>query len=298
MNETIAAVVVTHNRIKLLQECIEALRNQTRKLDEIIVVNNDSQDGTKEWLDELRDLTKIHQENLGGAGGFHNGMKLAYEKGYDWIWTMDDDCLPELNALENLLTTEFKTNVILNSVVIAKTNPQQLNFGLEDYKNKKFFKTISEIKDTNIIYGANFFNGTLIHKDVIIKIGFPNSLFFIYGDEYEYYLRIKNSNIPILTILSSCVRHTAQVHRYIGRGKFFFRLNEFNKLSVKYVPRNLFVICQLFKEYTFRRLIKTYIFDLLGIILIQKRIYLAIYYIISIFNGIFLLKKIKQTEKV
>ena len=40
----IVAVVVTHNRLLLLHECIDALRKQTRKLDEIIVVNNDSND--------------------------------------------------------------------------------------------------------------------------------------------------------------------------------------------------------------------------------------------------------------
>ncbi|MBI1933772.1 MAG: glycosyltransferase [Ignavibacteriales bacterium] len=83
MNEKICAVVVTYNRLKLLQECIEALKNQTIKLDEIIVVNNNSKDGTTEWLDKQKDLTNIHQENLGGAGGFQNGMKEAYIKGFD-----------------------------------------------------------------------------------------------------------------------------------------------------------------------------------------------------------------------
>ncbi|MCB9247374.1 MAG: glycosyltransferase [Ignavibacteriales bacterium] len=116
----IAAVVVTYNRLGLLKECIDSLRGQTRKLDEIIVVNNDSKDGTKEWLEEQKDVTKIHQENLGGAGGFHNGMKAAYEKGYDWIWLMDDDCLPKLNALEYLFTTEYNFDMVLNSTVLSK----------------------------------------------------------------------------------------------------------------------------------------------------------------------------------
>lgn len=50
----IAAVVVTYNRLDLLKECINSIRQQTRKLDEIIVVNNSSTDGTLEWLNEGR----------------------------------------------------------------------------------------------------------------------------------------------------------------------------------------------------------------------------------------------------
>ena len=40
--QKIAAVVVTYNRLELLKKCIQSLRDQTRRLDEIIVVNNKS----------------------------------------------------------------------------------------------------------------------------------------------------------------------------------------------------------------------------------------------------------------
>ncbi|MBK6915081.1 MAG: glycosyltransferase [Ignavibacteriales bacterium] len=99
----ITAVVVTYNRLELLKQCIESIRNQTQKLDKIIVVNNDSIDGTFEWLNSQEDITHINQKNLGGAGGFYTGIKTAYNNGFDWIWCMDDDGLPEINALENLL---------------------------------------------------------------------------------------------------------------------------------------------------------------------------------------------------
>ena len=91
----ITAVVVTYNRKELLRRCVEHLRGQTRALDNIIVVNNGSTDGTKVWLDEQTDLDVIHQENVGGSGGFYRGIQYAYEKGYDWIWCMDDDVYPE-----------------------------------------------------------------------------------------------------------------------------------------------------------------------------------------------------------
>lgn len=87
----VAAVVVTYNRKELLRECLQALLNQTRPLDEIIVVDNASTDGTDQMIpEEFPQITHVRlPENIGGAGGFHEGMKLAYEKGHDWIWVMD-----------------------------------------------------------------------------------------------------------------------------------------------------------------------------------------------------------------
>lgn len=293
----IAAVVVTYNRLELLKECIEALRNQTRKLDEIIVVNNDSKDGTKVWLDAQEDLTKIHQDNLGGAGGFHNGMKLAYEKGFDWIWLMDDDCLPELNALENLFTTEYDSDIVLNSTVLSKKDKNQLSFGLEDDHINHYYITISEISGRKFVNGANFFNGTLISRKTIEAIGFPQPLFFIYGDELEYYLRIKKAGIIIKTVFDSIVLHPLQKHKYIGRGKLFYKLIYFNRLNAEFVARNLMAIWFFYEEFTFRRLIKTYFYDLGGILVLQKKLDYFFIYLKSIFEGYFFIQKLKKNQK-
>ena len=43
-------------------------------------------------------------ENLGGAGGFDKGMRLAYEHGHEWIWCLDSDALPSETTLEGLLS--------------------------------------------------------------------------------------------------------------------------------------------------------------------------------------------------
>ena len=67
--------------MELLKECIQSLRNQTHKLDEIFIINNSSTDGTLEWLNTQTDLTVITQENSGSAGGQYTGIKTAYEKG-------------------------------------------------------------------------------------------------------------------------------------------------------------------------------------------------------------------------
>src|SRR4051812_18940095 len=103
--ETVAAVLVTYNRLSDLKKCLNTLRQQTRPLDTIFVINNGSTDGTTEWLTTQLDLQVINQANLGGAGGFATGIDTAYQGGYTWLWCMDDDCLGAPDALEKLLAS-------------------------------------------------------------------------------------------------------------------------------------------------------------------------------------------------
>ena len=104
----VGILVVTYNRIKLLQECIESLRLQTFQDYDIIVVNNSSTDGTQEWLNTQSDIITITQKNSGGAGGFYTGLKYIAEQGYGYCWLMDDDVVCNSNALECLLKTAHK----------------------------------------------------------------------------------------------------------------------------------------------------------------------------------------------
>ncbi len=100
----IAAVVVTFNRLDLLQRLVGRLA-ETDRLDEILVVDNASTDGTVEWLRSAEtEIERLHArhltDNTGGAGGFHEGLRWAVERGADLVWLMDDDGLPEPGCLD------------------------------------------------------------------------------------------------------------------------------------------------------------------------------------------------------
>ncbi len=297
MKDRICVVVVTYNRIQLLQECVLALREQTKKLDGIIVVNNNSIDGTKEWLENQLDLISIHQPNLGGAGGFHNGMKMAHELGYDWIWFMDDDCLPDKYALKNLFQNDLQPYYVYNSLVLSKSNSDIINFGLYDSIERKYFLKFSQLEKKEFVNGGSFFNGSLFSKQVIDMLGLPIADFFIYGDDYEYYLRIQSRKIQIITYKSSIVLHPEQKFKCIGSGKLFYRWSYFNSNSTKYFPRNVITIWFYYAQYSTLRLLKTLMYDLTGIIIIQRRVDFFLKYIISIIQAPFFIYKIRTQLK-
>ncbi|MFA5607890.1 MAG: glycosyltransferase family 2 protein [Leucobacter sp.] len=108
----VTAVLVAYNRRDLLRESLEALAAQTRPVDRLVVVDNASDDGSREVAEELLEgwgerarLIPL-DKNTGGAGGFAVGIAAAVvEDGIDWIWVMDDDTVPSPDALRGALET-------------------------------------------------------------------------------------------------------------------------------------------------------------------------------------------------
>ena len=127
---SVAAVVVTHDRLSLLKNCVAALRAQTRPLDAIIVADNGSTDGTREWLAGESDLKVVStQANLGTAGGYYTGMKAAHDQGYDWLWIMDDDGLPDVDCLRQQLAIEREDLLFRGALVLAPDDRNFLSLG-------------------------------------------------------------------------------------------------------------------------------------------------------------------------
>ena len=97
----IISVTVTKDRLSELKKVIDSLRHSGRRPDEMIVVNNDSRDGTREWLAEQTDIVVINQGNTGSSGGEYSGMKLAMERGADFVWLVEDDIIPRRTAFRS-----------------------------------------------------------------------------------------------------------------------------------------------------------------------------------------------------
>ena len=186
------AVVVTYNRQKLLIRCIEHLRRQTVRLDNIIVINNDSTDGTAEWLDSQEDLEVIHQENVGGAGGFYRGIQHAFESGYDWIWCMDDDVYPKPDCLEKLLEQDGEKAGIL--CPMRKQEGKVFLTEIRKFNLANPFKSLhsdaltpNDVKDKEYVNIEGIvFEGPLIKREVVERIGLPNKELFLLYDDSDY----------------------------------------------------------------------------------------------------------------
>ena len=241
--EKVIAVVVSYNRHNELTKCIEALRNQSQKPDAILVVNNGSSDYTSVWLDMQADIINIYQDNRGAAGGFCTGINWAYENGYNWIWCMDDDGYPKFDALEVLIKNEGHELALINSAVVNKYDKKSLVF-----KTKKYHY-INEVQEEVIENIAHPFNGTLIHRNIIAKVGLPLINLFYKGAETEYFFRItKQYQIPAKTITKSIYyyKEITSLHTKEWDLKTCW--------SVYYFLRNRYAVLKTKHAYTFKAL--------------------------------------------
>lgn len=200
----ITAVVVTFNRLELLKQGIECLRKQ-QKLTGIIVVNNGSTDGTREWLDAQPGLLVVHQDNVGGSGGFYTGIERAYSEGADWIWCMDDDVFPHPDCLDRLLPYTDRPEVGILS-------PRRLLEGkvfTHEFQHFNFTNPVGslhgcklakqQVNQATEIVGADF-EGPFISRRVVEKIGLPNRELFIFCDDTDYCLRTHLAGFKLLYI--------------------------------------------------------------------------------------------------
>jgi GT2 family glycosyltransferase len=210
--ESICAVVVTRNRISLLQECIDAIRSQTRPVSQILVVDNDSSDGTREWLADQPDIWSIFQENLGGAGGFHRGMKEAVQAGFEAVWVMDDDTIPEVLALEELqkvFATVPNASFVCSRVILPDGSAG--NLPKLGSCSQRLVRATQYLDRSWWPVSAATFVSVLFKTTIVESIGYPIADMFIWGDDIEYTSRAATKG-PAFVVGTSTVMHkTASV---------------------------------------------------------------------------------------
>lgn len=203
----IIAVVVTYNRRELLKRNIACLRLNT-PVSSIVVVNNGSTDGTGAWLDEQEDLTVIHQENVGGSGGFYRGIQYAYQAGADWIWCMDDDVFPRPDCMEYLLPYTHEPGV----GILAPRRLMEGQIFTNDFQkvnlSNPFASMYQQKLKKQVVNGpvdicGTAFEGLCISRKAVAEIGLPNKELFIFCDDTDYCLRAVLAGFRILYIPSA-----------------------------------------------------------------------------------------------
>ena len=273
MEKSVGIVVVTYNRLELLKEVVESLRNQTYNDFQIVVVNNGSTDNTLQWLGKQTDIVTITQGNLGGAGGFHTGLKYVAEHGFKYCWLMDDDVVCFETALEELVKAyNINANIGFVCSAVQGLDGSPMNVPVVDmrassngYPNYYGLLEYQMIKVQNATFVSVF-----LATDMIKEVGLPYKDYFIWGDGTEYTMRI-SKRYPCYLACKSEVVHKRKIQGIIAfdtetdkkrlKNYFYFFRNSINNVKLYERFRNL-MICYLkhsikaliyFIQFDFRR---------------------------------------------
>jgi hypothetical protein len=281
----IAAVVVTHNRLNLLKECIESLENQKRKIDDIYVVNNSSTDGTTEWLTTKNNLTILNEKNLGASNGFFLGIKKAYDEGADWIWCLDDDTVVEEQSLSAMLNSDkieqTDTGFICSVVNWTNGNLHKMNVVMPLTNKFNIYKNI--IDDLSVEVEAASFVSLLLSRNAIKKCGLPIKEFFIWLDDYEYTTRISRAFKCYLKIDSTVVHKTLY-----NEATGYELMNKKNFFKFKHLIRNrIWVLRKSTKEKNVLKIIYTHLNHIIMVLNFSLKQGLLIESMKSVYDGYF-----------
>lgn len=211
-----AVVVVTYNRLELLKECLEYIRNQELVPNSVVIVDNNSTDGTGKYLDDSKEI-KEHQwivrheeQNIGGSGGFHDGLKIAMETDSDWFLLIDDDAMIAPNYLSLIAESIVKhPSIFAYSGTVVTEN----NIMIEH--RRRFKKTevsvpVEEYKHADFEYDLSSFCGAIINRKIVNQIGYPERDFFIWYDDTEYSLRIMKVS-KFLNVNNAILNHKTKI---------------------------------------------------------------------------------------
>ncbi|SCB78224.1 glycosyltransferase family 2 protein [Weissella bombi] len=186
---TVSAVVVTYNRLPMLKEVIAALQNSETKVDNIIIVDNNSEADTEKYLTSLGNQIRYVRlpENIGGAGGFNKGVRYFMEETEDdYVWLMDDDTVPTPSALTELLKAADKVNdqfgFLASDVRWTDNTRAKMNLPFPINRFKKIPLDATEMEQ---LRNATFVS-VMFTREIVAKIGLPVKEFFIWGDDIEY----------------------------------------------------------------------------------------------------------------
>lgn len=209
--DSIAAVIVTHNRVELLGASLEKVANQQgARVDHIIVVDNGADAAVEALVQRIAGERAVYlpsRTNLGGAGGFAYGFLTALALGADAVWCADDDGRPaDENVLSTLLDVAEREGLEEVSPVVCNIDePGRLAFPLR--QGLVWRRRLDELEGDFIGGIASLFNGALISAKAMEVIGVPDYRLFIRGDEVEYHRRLMRSGLPFGTSLQAAYLH-------------------------------------------------------------------------------------------
>ena len=180
--------MVTYNRLETLKIALGHILSQTIQPSSIVIVDNNSTDGTQDYLHTIDGQSNIHcifmNSNTGSAGAIARAMEFGLLHGtYHYFWVLDDDTFYASNALHDLLE-----NIQQTDFAMLGLNGARVRWG------KKFYV------DPNIkLQEADYamIDGALVKTEVVQQLGPLCADFFMMCDDHEYSVRLRRNGFKI-----------------------------------------------------------------------------------------------------
>ena len=207
-------IIVTYNSLKHIQPCIQSIKNNTGVSHEIIIVDNNSTDGTRQYLKTLEHATVIlNDENKGFSYATNQGIKVSTEQ---YVILLNPDTLVTRDWAQRMVS-HFKAGVgavgpVSNYVAglqkyeFHSKEPITGEIQINDLAEKLYQWNKGKGVETKLLIGFCL----MIKKDVIENIGMLDEDLFLGSDDLEYSWRLRNNGYRLVVATDTFVYHKGQ----------------------------------------------------------------------------------------
>lgn len=257
----VLAHVHTFNDAEVIDQVLEGLQHQTQPADAILIVDNASTDGTLDRAFPNNVTINRNPENLGTSGTVRVGFAHALENGFDWVWILDADSVPEPDALRNLLVFFKLLPPEKQQEVCFLASRSQTVAG--EIKERPISLAGTAIRSVSLANAEEstqcdcvLWSGSLYRTDAVARIGLPAADYMIDMVELEYGYRARQLGFASYIVHNSVVRHdvgrgAGTAPRRYRLGPIGFTFIETSPLRTYYGSRN--IIYFLLYQYKPRR---------------------------------------------
>lgn len=246
LDSSVASITTAYNGAHVLPQHIDALLQQRRPLQEIIVVDNASKDQTSALLaTRYPNVTVLRMsENLGAGGALAAGLAYAaIQRRHDWIWTFDQDSVPTHGSLETMLQEAQSLRSTADEIGMIATlpvNPETGTHYVPWLWRNGFAKPPSELLCQSVWFpDLVITSGCIVRREVVEKIGLPRSDFFMDFVDYEYCLRVRSHGYKIAVITRAKLHHEIGKARKVRLLRYSGVWSDHSPFREYYMSRNL-----------------------------------------------------------
>lgn len=214
MSETLSVfvIVVTHNGADTIYDCLKSVGESKFPL-QTIVVENASTDNTPNIISQFQNVISLPQAVNMGFGRANNiGMKYALEQGADYVFLLNQDARIKDDTIQILLNYAKKNPEYgILSPVHLNGDGSDIDDNVATYLAKHKYGFLSDlyfgqVKET---YDVDFINAAawLMTDDCVKTVGGFDDLFFMYGEDDDYCVRVRNFGFKIGVVPKSVMYH-------------------------------------------------------------------------------------------
>ncbi len=250
---SVTIIILNWNGITDTLECLKSLTNIQYPNYKIVIVDNGSSGDDINLLQRnISNPTTVikNDENLGYAGGINSALSNIDKNKTDYVLLLNNDTIVDKSFLNELVTVaETNNNIgICGSLELSYDNPKQITtigcnfdnyFFIQTYPCK--FKNIKDCKyNENHSFDLVAGSSMLIRTSLFNKIGLFDKDYFIYGEEFDFSLKVKKSGFKSVFCPTSVVWHKSEGtsggrmsktgRYYLTRNRILFAKKNFNPL--------------------------------------------------------------------